>query len=62
MTPSDTGRTGREFFEDLVESSVPMKKEQTPEDVGNLTAFLVSDDAHNITGQAINVDGGRRMN
>ena len=56
------GATGREYFERTVESWIPMKKEQTPEDVGKLAAFLASDDAHNITGQAINVDGGRRMN
>ena len=39
-----------------------MKKEQTPEDVGKTVAFLASDDAHNITGQSINVDCGRHMN
>ena len=39
-----------------------MKKEETPEDVGKAVAFLASDDAHNITGQANNADGGRRMN
>ena len=54
--------SGREYFEKLVESVIPMRKEQTPEDIGKLAAFLASDDAHNITGQAINVDGGRRMN
>ena len=53
---------GRELFEKIVEETIPMKKEQTPEDIGKMTAFLASDDAHNITGQAINVDGGRRMN
>ena len=39
-----------------------MGREQTPEDVGKLAAFLASDDAANITGQAINLDGGRYMN
>jgi meso-butanediol dehydrogenase/(S,S)-butanediol dehydrogenase/diacetyl reductase len=52
----------REFFEQTVEKMIPMKKEQTPEDIGNLAAFLGSDLAHNITGQAINVDGGFRTN
>ena len=56
------GLTGREKFEKSVEFSIPMKKEQTPEDIGKLAAFLASDDAHNITGQAINVSGGLRMN
>lgn len=60
--PTLRNLTGREYFEHLVESVIPMRKEQTPEDVGKLVAFLASDDAHNITGQAINVDGGRRMN
>ncbi len=53
---------GRDFFEKIVQDTIPMKREQTPEDIGNLCAFLVSDLAHNITGQAINVDGGRFSN
>ena len=52
----------REFFEQTVEKWIPMKKEQTPEDIGNLAAFLASDLANNINGQAINVDGGFRTN
>ena len=31
-------------------------------DIGKAVAFLASDDAKNITGQALNVDGGMRMN
>ena len=59
-----TGETvsGRALFERAVENMTPLKREQTPEDIGNLAAFLASDDARNITGQAINVDGGIRMN
>lgn len=60
--PAYRGVTGREQFDKSVRETIPMKKEQTPEDIGKLAAFLASDDAHNITGQAINVDGGRRMN
>jgi NAD(P)-dependent dehydrogenase (short-subunit alcohol dehydrogenase family) len=48
----------REIFLDQVKRSVPLGAEQTPEDVGRLTAFLCSDGARNITGQAISVDGG----
>ena len=33
-------------------------REQTPEDIGQLAAFLASDAARNITGQWIAVDGG----
>ena len=60
--PAMRGLQGREIFDRAVETRAPMKKALTPEDIGNLAAFLASDDAHNITGQAINVDGGSRMN
>jgi 3-oxoacyl-[acyl-carrier protein] reductase len=48
----------RDIFLDQVKRGVPLGREQTPDDIGKLTAFLVSDDARNITGQAISVDGG----
>ena len=56
------GMPGRELFEKVVADTMPMGREQTPEDIGKLAGFLASDDARNITGQAINVDGGLRMN
>ena len=49
--PDFEGLKGREFFEEMVESWIPMKREQTPEDIGKIAAFLASDDARNITGQ-----------
>ncbi len=48
----------RDIFLSVVERGVPLGREQTPEDIGKLVAFLVSDDARNITGQEIKVDGG----
>jgi len=39
----------------------PLGREQTPEDVGRLTAFLCSDDARNLTGQVMAVDGGMTL-
>jgi enoyl-[acyl-carrier-protein] reductase (NADH) len=36
----------------------PLGRATTPEDVGKMVAFLASDDAGNITGQAITVDAG----
>lgn len=36
-------------------------RELEPIDVANTVAFLASDDARNITGQSINVDGGFKM-
>ena len=37
------------------------KRPLEPSDIGNMIAFLVSEDARNITGQVIPVDGGARM-
>jgi NAD(P)-dependent dehydrogenase (short-subunit alcohol dehydrogenase family) len=48
----------REIFLDQVKRGVPLGREQTPDDIGALTAFLCGDGARNITGQAISVDGG----
>jgi meso-butanediol dehydrogenase / (S,S)-butanediol dehydrogenase / diacetyl reductase len=46
----------------FISSSMPLRREQTPEDIGKAVAFFASDDARNITGQALNVDGGIRLN
>jgi NAD(P)-dependent dehydrogenase (short-subunit alcohol dehydrogenase family) len=48
----------RDIFLAVVKHRVPLGREQTPEDIGKLTLFLASDDARNITGQEITVDGG----
>ena len=37
---------------------VPLRREQHPEDIGWAAVFLASEEARNITGQALNVDGG----
>ncbi|HEV8662230.1 MAG TPA: SDR family NAD(P)-dependent oxidoreductase [Candidatus Methylomirabilis sp.] len=55
------GKTPREVFEMRVREWVPLRREQTPEDVGHAVAFLASEEARNITGQALNVDGGIYM-
>ena len=57
-TPETKGMTPREYFDKYIVPMVPLKREQTPEDIGNAVVFLVSEDARNITGQSINVDGG----
>jgi len=48
----------REMFERRVTEWVPLRREQTPEDIGNAVVFLASEEARNITGQALMVDGG----
>lgn len=62
MTPNPEGKSGRELFLDYVQATTPLGREQTPEDIGNLAAFLASDYAGNITGQSINLSGGFFMN
>ncbi len=57
----DPKMSGRQYFENRFEN-IPLGREQTPEDIGNAVAFLSSDRARNITGQALNVDGGLYMN
>ena len=52
------GMKPREVFESRVNSLIPLKREQTPEDIGWAAVFLASDQARNITGQALHVDGG----
>lgn len=48
----------KDVFLLTVNSLTPLGREQTPEDIGRLAVFLSSEDAKNITGQSINVDGG----
>ncbi|MDD4876523.1 MAG: SDR family NAD(P)-dependent oxidoreductase [Dehalococcoidales bacterium] len=59
--PEAKGMTAREYFNKSTLSRVPLKREQTPEDIGRAVVFLVSEDAKNITGQSLNVDGGLIM-
>lgn len=56
------GLTPEEVFAWQAKTRVPLGRGQTGEDVGNMTAFLASELAMNITGQSINVNGGIRMN
>jgi meso-butanediol dehydrogenase/(S,S)-butanediol dehydrogenase/diacetyl reductase len=58
----DEKLTAREAFDRSIEQRVPLGREQTPEDIGNAVAFFASDDAVNITGQSLNVDGGNFLN
>jgi NAD(P)-dependent dehydrogenase (short-subunit alcohol dehydrogenase family) len=52
----------RDIFMAVVRDSTLLGREQTPEDIGALTAFLASDAAASITGQIIAVDGGATLN
>ncbi len=56
------GLTPEEVFAWQAKTRVPLKRGQTGEDIGYMTAFLASELSRNITGQSINVNGGIRMN
>lgn len=45
----------------MVSKLVPMGRAQSPQDIANAAAFLCSDLAENITGQALCIDGGQCM-
>jgi meso-butanediol dehydrogenase / (S,S)-butanediol dehydrogenase / diacetyl reductase len=51
------GEKGWQAFVD----GIPLGRPQTTEDIGNACAYLASDLAANITGEALNVSGGQQM-
>jgi meso-butanediol dehydrogenase/(S,S)-butanediol dehydrogenase/diacetyl reductase len=60
---AETLRQGGESREDTwrrtVGTLIPLGRPQTPEDIGALAVYLAT--AENVTGQAINVDGGMEL-
>jgi len=56
--PAYATLTVREMFDRRVQEWIPLRREQTPEDIGHAVVFLASDEARSITGQALMVDGG----
>ncbi|MBL7226296.1 MAG: SDR family oxidoreductase [Desulfobacteraceae bacterium] len=56
--PPFKGMSPDDVFNAVVENMIPMKRPQTAEDIGKTVVFLASEEAKEITGQAINVDGG----
>ncbi len=51
----------RQIFLEQIRRLVPLGAEQTPEDIGRLTAFLCGPGGRNLTGQAITLDGGQLL-
>jgi meso-butanediol dehydrogenase/(S,S)-butanediol dehydrogenase/diacetyl reductase len=54
-------KSPEQIFEERVKAETVLGRAQTPEDVASLVAYLASEQAGNITGQAMNVDGGAVM-
>ena len=57
--PDAKGKTPEELFLQVAGPRMAFNRLQTPEDMGRAVVFLVSEDARNITGQALYVDGGQ---
>ncbi len=53
------GESKEEVWQRWISSVIPMGRAQTPEDIGGLAVYLAT--APNVTGQAMNVDGGIEM-
>ena len=56
--PQFRNMTPTEVFEEIIPTKVPLGRPQSPESIGYAAVFLASDEADDITGQALNVDGG----
>ncbi len=55
------GPDPKAWFQNTVKMLTPLRRPQTPEDIGWLACFLCSERGRNITAQSLNVDGGMRV-
>ena len=62
MTDATAERMGFtvDQFRDTAAAATPLRRIGVPDDIANVVAFLVSDDASYVTGQTLYVDGGPR--
>jgi 3-oxoacyl-[acyl-carrier protein] reductase len=62
MTKQTAERIGVDFEENQQRAAerIPLRRVGQPEDIANVVAFLVSDDASYVSGQVIYVNGGSR--
>ena len=56
--PPEKRRSYDDWAGEKVRNVVPLGRWQEPEDMAAMAVFLASDQARNVTGQTINVDGG----
>ncbi|MBW2154832.1 MAG: SDR family oxidoreductase, partial [Deltaproteobacteria bacterium] len=52
----EKGESREESWQRAIKTRIPLGRPQTPEDIGKLAVYLAT--AENVTGQAINIDGG----
>ena len=58
-TLKPAGLSKEEAWQQYVQTLIPLARPQTPDDIGELAVYLAT--AENVTGQAINVDGGMEL-
>ncbi len=56
--PELANRNPHDVYLETRRGEVPLRREQAPEDIAKMAVFLASEDARNVTGQCIHVDGG----
>jgi 3-oxoacyl-[acyl-carrier protein] reductase len=59
VTESTKAMDSEEFVNNYIHNKIPLRRTGTPEDVAGVIAFLASDDASFVHGDAILVDGGQ---
>ena len=57
---SDVSEVPEEVWAKTMET-IPLKRPQVPEDIASVVLFLSSDVARNITGEAVSINGGARV-
>jgi len=55
------GQPREEIWTNWIAANVPLQRPQEPQDIANVVLFLSSDVSKNITGEAISVNGGTRV-
>ena len=58
LSPELANKDPHDVYLDMRRAEVPLGREQAPEEIAKMAAFLASEDARNVTGQCIHVDGG----
>jgi len=53
------GETRDQSWERYIKQLIPLGRPQTPEDIGRAAVYLAT--APNVTGQALNIDGGMEL-
>lgn len=61
MLAATTGLEPDEALRRWLDQNIPLRRLEQPDDVAAYVAFLCSDDASYITGQAVNTTGGQEM-